>query len=280
MSSTSWSSNHKVDDPFRFSFETVGELTARIKQCLEGDFGQVAVRGEISNVARPRSGHIYFTIKDESASIRAVMWKNDSRRLVFDMTDGLAVRALRTADGVCASGRIPDRGERSRARRHGRTRASVSPALCATRARRVVRYEARSAAYRDIHGESRSSRVQPGLRCATYCKYFPAAGDAPAVLIVPTRVQGIGADLEVVAAIALANRIAQTDVIILARGGGSSEDLWTFNEENVVRAIAASRLPVVSAVGHEIDVTLADLAADSRALTPSEAAELCVHRLA
>ena len=97
-----------------------------------------------------------------------------------------------------------------------------------------------------------------------------------AILIAPTRVQGAGADREVVAALELANRVAEADVIIVARGGGSLEDLWTFNEESVVRAIVASRLPVVSAVGHEIDVTLADLAADRRALTPSEAGEFCV----
>jgi exodeoxyribonuclease VII large subunit len=96
------------------------------------------------------------------------------------------------------------------------------------------------------------------------------------ILIAPTRVQGVGADREVVAALALANQVAQADVIIVARGGGSLEDLWTFNEESVVRAIVGSRLPVVSAVGHEIDVTLADLAADRRALTPSEAGEVCV----
>ena len=96
------------------------------------------------------------------------------------------------------------------------------------------------------------------------------------MLIAPTRVQGAGADREVAAALALANQVAGVDLIIVARGGGSMEDLWTFNEEIVVRAIAGSRLPVVSAVGHEIDVTLADLAADRRALTPSEAGEISV----
>ena len=96
------------------------------------------------------------------------------------------------------------------------------------------------------------------------------------MLIAPTRVQGTGADQEVADALALANRVAGVDLIIVARGGGSMEDLWTFNEEIVVRAIALSRLPVVSAVGHEIDVTLADLAADRRALTPSEAGEVSV----
>ena len=99
------------------------------------------------------------------------------------------------------------------------------------------------------------------------------------ILIAPARVQGVGADREVVAALQLANQVALADVIIVARGGGSLEDLWTFNEESVVRAIVASRLPVVSAVGHEIDVTLADLAADKRA-TPSEAGEFCVPDLA
>ena len=96
------------------------------------------------------------------------------------------------------------------------------------------------------------------------------------ILIAPTRVQGDGADREVVAALALANRVSDADIIVVARGGGSLEDLWTFNEEIVARAIAASRVPVVSAIGHEIDVTLADLAADRRALTPSEAGEVCV----
>ena len=96
------------------------------------------------------------------------------------------------------------------------------------------------------------------------------------VLIAPTRVQGAGADLEVAAALALANKVTGVDLIIVARGGGSVEDLWTFNEEIVVRAIVGSRLPVISAVGHEIDVTLADLAADQRALTPSEAGEVSV----
>ena len=99
---------------------------------------------------------------------------------------------------------------------------------------------------------------------------------AARVLIAPTRVQGAGADLEVAAALELANRVNGVDVIIVAHGGGSIEDLWTFNEESVVRTIAGSRLPVVSAVGHEIDVTLADLAADQRALTPSEAGEVSV----
>jgi exodeoxyribonuclease VII large subunit len=96
------------------------------------------------------------------------------------------------------------------------------------------------------------------------------------VLVAPTRVQGAGAHQEVASAIELANRVDGADLIVVARGGGSLEDLWTFNEETVVRAIAGSRLPVVSAIGHEIDVTLADLAADKRALTPSEAGELCV----
>jgi exodeoxyribonuclease VII large subunit len=96
------------------------------------------------------------------------------------------------------------------------------------------------------------------------------------ILIAPTRVQGEGADREVVAALAMANRVAGADLIVVARGGGSLEDLWTFNEEIVARAIAGSRVPVISAVGHEIDVTLADLAADRRALTPSEAGEICV----
>ena len=94
MSSIPWRQRHEAEDPRGPTFESVSELTERIKRSLETDFGQVALHGEVSNVARPRSGHIYFTIKDELASIRAVMWKNDSRRVAFDLTDGLAVRAL------------------------------------------------------------------------------------------------------------------------------------------------------------------------------------------
>jgi exodeoxyribonuclease VII large subunit len=275
MSSTPWLKTHQADDPFGPMFESISELTERIKRSLEADFAEVALHGEVSNVARPRSGHVYFTLKDDSASIRAVMWKNETRRMAFDLTDGLAVRAL---------GRLtvyPPRGEYQivvreiepegigaleLAFRQRYAKLALEGLFDPGRKRPLPRFPRRivvvtsptGAAIRDIL-QVTSRR----WRCAQ-------------ILIAPARVQGVGADREVVAALQLANQIADADVIIVARGGGSLEDLWTFNEESVVRAIVASGLPVVSAVGHEIDVTLADLAADRRALTPSEAGEFCV----
>jgi exodeoxyribonuclease VII large subunit len=275
MSSTPWLKTYPADDPFGPMFESITELTERIKRSLEADFAEVALHGEVSNVARPRSGHVYFTLKDDSASIRAVMWKNETRRMAFDLTDGLAVRAL---------GRLtvyPPRGEYQivvreiepegigaleLAFRQRYAKLALEGLFDPGRKRPLPRFPRKivvvtsptGAAVRDIL-QVTSRR----WRCAQ-------------ILIAPARVQGVGADREVVAALQLANQVAQADVIIVARGGGSIEDLWTFNEEVVVRAIVASRLPVVSAVGHEIDVTLADLAADKRALTPSEAGEFCV----
>jgi len=275
MSSTPWLKTYQADDPFGPMFESVSELTERIKRRLETDFAEVALHGEVSNLARPRSGHVYFTLKDDSASIRAVIWKTDTRRMAFDLTDGLAVRAL---------GRLtvyPPRGEYQivvreiepegigaleLAFRQRYAKLALEGLFDPGRKRPLPRYprtivivtSPTGAAVRDIL-QVTSRR----WRCAE-------------VLIAPARVQGVGADREVVSALRLANQVTKADVIIVARGGGSIEDLWTFNEESVVRAIAASRLPVVSAVGHEIDVTLADLAADRRALTPSEAGEFCV----
>jgi exodeoxyribonuclease VII large subunit len=275
MSSIPWRQRHEAEDPRGPTFESVSELTERIKRSLETDFGQVALHGEVSNVARPRSGHIYFTIKDELASIRAVMWKNDSRRVAFDLNDGLAVRALgrltvyapRGEYQIVVSAIEPEgMGALELAFRQRYARLALEGLFDTERKRPLPRFPRRivivtsptGAAVRDI-----LQVLSRRWRCAS-------------VLVAPTRVQGVGADMEVVAALDLANHVAQADVIILARGGGSLEDLWTFNEEIVVRAIVASRLPVVSAIGHEIDVTLADLAADRRALTPSEAGEVCV----
>jgi len=275
MPSISWPDLTEADDPFHPIFVSVTELTERIKRTLEADFSEVALHGEVSNVARPRSGHVYFTLKDDLASIRAVMWKNEARRLAFDLTDGLAVRSL---------GRLtvyPPRGDYQivvrqiepqgigaleLAFRQRYARLAGEGLFDPSRKRSLPRYPRRIVIITSPTGAAVRDLLQVTgrrWRCAD-------------VLIAPTRVQGTGADHEVVAAIELANQVAGADVIIVARGGGSLEDLWTFNEEAVVRAIASSTLPVVSAVGHEIDVTLADLAADKRALTPSEAGEFCV----
>jgi exodeoxyribonuclease VII large subunit len=265
----------EADDPFSLAFESVSELTERIKEALNSQFGEVALHGEVSNVARPKSGHIYFTLKDDAASIRAVIWRSDARRLPFDLTDGLAVRAL---GGVTVYEPRGDYqlvvrllepegvGPLELAFRQRFARLAAEGLFDPARKRPLPRYPRRIVIVTSPTGAAVRDVLQVTgrrWRCAE-------------IFIAPTRVQGEGADREVVAALALANRVDGADIIIIARGGGSLEDLWTFNEEAVARAIAGSRVPVVSAIGHEIDVTLADLAADRRALTPSEAGEICV----
>jgi exodeoxyribonuclease VII large subunit len=263
-----------ADDPLSSGLESVSELTARIKRALRADFSEVAVHGEISNVARPRSGHVYFTLKDEGASIRAVIWKTEARRLTFDLTDGLAVRAFggltlyepRGEYQITISQIEPEGiGALELAFRQRFAKLTAEGLFDPARKRPLPRFPRKILVVTSPTGAAVRDLLQiTGRRwkCAE-------------VLIVPSRVQGVGADREVVAALQLANRVREGDVIVIARGGGSLEDLWTFNEESVVRAVVASRLPVVAAVGHEIDVTLTDLAADRRALTPSEAGEIC-----
>jgi exodeoxyribonuclease VII large subunit len=264
-----------MDDPFDMLFESVSELTARIKHSLRSQFGEVALRGEVLNVSRPRSGHIYFTLKDDAASIRAVIWRSDARQLAFDLTDGLAVRAMGgltvyepRGDYQITVRQIEPEGVGALelAFRQRYARLAAEGLFDAARKRPLPRYPRRIVIVASPTGAAVRDLIQViGRRWR-----------GAEILVAPSRVQGDGADREVVAALALADRVAGADVIVVARGGGSLEDLWTFNEEGVVRAIAGSRAPVISAVGHEIDITLADLAADRRALTPSEAGEICV----
>lgn len=255
---------------------TVSQLTARIKAAVEGEFPSVWVSGEISNFSRPQSGHAYFTLKDDQSQIRAVMWRGTMSRLKFDLTDGL--------DVIC----------------HGHLdvyapRGSYQLVIDELQPKGVGSLELALRKLRDklaAEGLFDPSRKRP-LPAFPRCVAFVTSPTGAAVrdflevlrrrwrgtdvLVIPARVQGEGAAAEIVAGIRLANRLsARPDVLVVGRGGGSLEDLWAFNEEPVVRAIAASRIPTVSAVGHEIDVTLADLAADVRALTPSEAAERIV----
>jgi exodeoxyribonuclease VII large subunit len=264
-----------ADDPFAPFFVSVSELTERIKRALETGFAEVAVLGELSNVARPKSGHIYFTLKDDRAAIRAVMWKADARRLAFEPADGLSVRSL---------GRLtvyPPRGDYQVVVHHLEPEGigALELAFRQRYARLLAEGIFEPARKRALPPYPRRIVVVTSPSGAAVRDILQVVGRRwrfAEILIAPTRVQGAGAHEEVHAAIELANRIAAADMIVVARGGGSLEDLWTFNEEIVVRAIAGSRLPVVSAIGHEIDVTLADFAADKRALTPSEAGELCV----
>ena len=257
------------------AFCTVTELTARIKLALERGFSEVALRGEISNLSRPRSGHVYFSLKDDAASIRAVLWKSEAERLVFDLADGMAVKVWGKLAVYAPRGeyqvtvrRIEPEGigALELAFRQTVARLAAEGLFDPSRKKPLPRFPRRIVVVTSPTGAAIRDLLQvTGRR-------WPLTE----ILIAPAKMQGLGAGEEVAAALALANRVAGADLIIIARGGGSLEDLWAFNEEVVARAIAGSRLPVVSAVGHEVDTTIADLVADLRAATPSVAGELCV----
>lgn len=250
----------------------VGEVTARLKEWLEGRFGDVWVGGEVTNVVRAASGHVYLALKDDTALLRGVVWRGALAQLAIAPEDGLEV--------VC-HGRIevyPPRGtyqitiDRMHAVGTGALEAALrrlhaaleSEGLFAPgRKRPLPPFPRRIAVVTSPAGAALHDFLQ------TLRGRWPGAE----VLVVPSRVQGAGAAEEVAAALARAARIEPAvDVVALVRGGGSLEDLWAFNEETLVRAVAACPIPLVSGVGHEIDVTLADLAADVRALTPTDAA--------
>jgi exodeoxyribonuclease VII large subunit len=252
---------------------SVSQLTGQLKTVLEELYFDVWVSGEVSNISRPRSGHIYFTLKDEGAQIRAAIWQSTARRLRFALEDGMHVLCRGGVEVYAPQGsytlivrQIEPRGEgalQAKLRKlHEKLAAEglFDPA----RKRPLPRFPRRIALVTSPSGAA----------VRDFLKVVRRRWQGIHVLVVPARVQGDGAAGEIVAAIRRVNRLARpVDVLVVTRGGGSLEDLWTFNEEAVVRAIHASHVPVVSAVGHEIDVTLSDLAADFRAATPTEAAE-------
>jgi exodeoxyribonuclease VII large subunit len=255
---------------------TVAELTAQIKDALEGQFPSVWVSGEISNYSRPSSGHSYFTLKDEQAQIRAVIWRSAASRLKFDLADGLDVICHGHVDVYAPRGSyqlVIDQlqpkgvGALELALRKLREKLAAEGLFDAAKKRKLPPFPRRIAFVTS----------PTGAAVRDFLEVLRRRWRGVDVLIIPARVQGDGAAKEIVAGIRAANRLTpRPDVLVVGRGGGSLEDLWAFNEEPVVRAIAASQVPTVSAVGHEIDVTLSDLAADVRALTPSEAAERVV----
>ncbi len=255
---------------------SVAELTARIKHVLETTFPSVWVVGEISDLARPRSGHIYLTLKDEQSQIRAVIWRGVASRLTFDLEDGQQVLCYGDIDVY-----LP-RGSYQLVLRQMERRGVGS---LQQRLRELQQRLAAEGLFDAGHKQPLPSfprRVAvvtspTGAAIRDFLEVVRQRWQGVDVLIVPTRVQGEGAAAEIARAIALVNRLQPApDVLVVTRGGGSMEDLWCFNEERVVRAIFASHIPVVSAIGHEIDVTLSDLVADVRALTPTEAAQRVV----
>jgi len=264
------------EGPVRPRVLSVSELTAEIKDVLELAFPVVWVAGEIADLARPQSGHCYLTLKDADAQLPAVLWRTTASRVRFDLRDGLEVICRGHLEVYAPRGRyqliveaIQPRGigALELALRQLHEKLSREGLFDPARKRPLPRFPRRIAVV--------TSPTGAALR--DFLEVLRRRWRGADVLVVPVRVQGEGAAEEIAAAIALVNRLAAPlDCLVVTRGGGSLEDLWAFNEEAVVRAIVASRIPVVSGVGHEIDVTLADLAADVRALTPSEAAERVV----
>ena len=252
--------------------QSVSELTSRVKEQLETRFGDVWVTGEVSNLTRAGSGHVYLSLKDESAVLRAVIWRGAMQALAIEPTDGLEV--------IC-HGRIevyPPRGtyQLTIDRLHAVGTGALEAQLRRLHAKLEAEGAFASARKRPLPSFPRRIAVvtsPTGAAIADFLKTLLSRWRASEVIVVPSRVQGAGAAEELAVALGAAARIhPAVDVIALVRGGGSLEDLWSFNEEVLVRAVAASPIPVVSGVGHEIDVSLCDLAADVRALTPTDAA--------
>jgi exodeoxyribonuclease VII large subunit len=254
---------------------SVSELTDRIQGVLEVDFADVWVEGEVSNLKTPPSGHFYFSLKDENAQIRAVVWKSDARLIKFRPKDGIKVVAR-------GSLRVyPPRGE-----------YQLSVQVLEPLGKGSLQQ-----AFEDLKerlgkeglfdpGRKRPLPMLPrrvglvtsptGAVLQDILRVLAGRYSNLGVLLYPARVQGPEAVWEIVAGIRSLNRIKALDVLIVARGGGSLEDLWPFNDEAVARALAASEIPTISAVGHETDYTIADFVADFRAPTPSAAAERVV----
>jgi exodeoxyribonuclease VII large subunit len=254
---------------------TVSELTRHVRRLLESDelLGNLWVQGEISNLSRPASGHIYFTLKDAGASLRCVMWRSDAARLDLSLQDGLAFEVHGKIGLYEVAGQyqlyadqIRPVGEGALYQEFLRLKALLESEglfdpdrkrLIPDRPKRIgIVTSGTGAALRDMLNTLR--------------RRFPLAE----VILAPSPVQGEEAPPKLVAALDDLNRLIQPDVILLARGGGSIEDLWAFNDERVVRAVATSQVPVITGVGHETDFTLSDFAADLRAPTPTAAAEL------
>jgi exodeoxyribonuclease VII large subunit len=244
-----------------------------IREVVESNFFAVAVEGEVSNFAAPSSGHWYFTLKDGQSQLRAVMFRSRNRLVVNPPIDGLAMICTGTVSVYAARGEVQLIVDSLAPTGVGSLQAAFE-ALKARLAAEGLFAEARK---RPLPAFPRTvGIVTSPTGAAIHDMLNVLRRRAPGIRVVlrPVRVQGDGAAEEIAAAIADLNRQAVADVLIVGRGGGSLEDLWAFNEEVVARAIAASAIPVISAVGHEVDITIADFAADLRAPTPSAAAEL------
>ena len=256
---------------------SISQLTDSIRNCLNGEYAKVVVSGEISEMTRPQSGHVYLTLKDDFSQLSAILWRSAAQRQNFDPQVGVQVLCSGYIDVYPARGsyqlivqKIAPLGEgalqvafrklHQRLKNEGLFESAHKQELPALPERILVVTSPTGAAIQDFLGV-----IQ---------RRWPYVN----VMVCPVKVQGPGAAAEIAAAIkrCSAKFNFDPDVMVVTRGGGSLEDLWAFNEEAVVRAVFDCPIPVVSAVGHEIDVSLCDLVADHRALTPTEAAEILV----
>jgi exodeoxyribonuclease VII large subunit len=252
---------------------SVSDLNRAARGLLEGGFPLLWVEGEISNLARPASGHLYFSLKDSQAQVRCALFKNRSQLLRFKPADGMKVLVRGRVSLYEPRGDYQFIAEHLEEAGHG----ALQRAFEELKARLAKEGLFDPALKRPLPAAPRRIGVITSPSGAALHdiltvirRRYPLTG----VILYPTPVQGEGAAAKIAAMIATASGRAECDVLILARGGGSLEDLWAFNEEPVARAIRASRIPLVSGVGHEIDFTIADFAADLRAPTPTGAAEL------
>ncbi len=259
---------------------SIGELTRALKGMIEETHAKVWVEGEVSNLRRASSGHQYLTLKDDEAPLNSVLYRSIALRMRFDLRDGMRVIArgrltvyMQRGEYQLLIEEIQPKGigPLELAFRQLKEKLSLKGYFDPKRKRELPRFKRRIALVTSPSG----SAVRDMLEILS--RRWPAAE----VWICPVHVQGEGAAAEVAEAIGMLNRIEATkpgtiDVMIVGRGGGSLEDLWTFNEERLAQAIFQSRIPVVTGIGHEDDLTIADMVADVRALTPSEAAEKVV----
>jgi exodeoxyribonuclease VII large subunit len=258
---------------------SVSTLTRTAKDIVEGAFPPLWVRGEVTNFSPHRNGHWYFSLRDSMARVRCVMWATDARRLPAPPDDGMQVSALGRLSVYPAHGEMhlivmaleaSGDGLWRKALDQSIKRLTAEGLLDPTRKRRVCAHPQRIAVVTSPDGAALRDIIAVVKRRCPIVE----------IVVVPARVQGDGAARELVAAIRRVSRWRDVDTVIVGRGGGSREDLWVFNDERVARALAACAIPTISAVGHEVDVSLCDLVADLRAATPSAAAEAAVPVLA
>jgi len=251
----------------------VSALTRLIKRQIEGRFTRIWVRGEVSNLRRQSSGHVYFSLKDAGSQLPCVLFARDAAAQSLELADSMELLLF---------------GDLSLYEPHGRYQLVVKIAIRSGEGRLQLEYERlkRRLAAEGLFDAERKKALPvlpkkiavitspSGAAVSDFLRILKRRGFCGSVTIFPARVQGKDASKEICAMLEHANASADFDLIVLTRGGGSIEDLWAFNEESLARAVAASHLPVISAVGHEIDHVLSDYAADQRAETPSGAAEL------